>query len=246
LSPFRRILRHRAVVWVALLVPALASAAPALMHAHPAEARTHEVSPAAGTAARVTSSGPRAVEQTESMLRGIPQSGVTLGDPNAPVELVEFADLQCPYCALANAVLLPPIIDEYVRSGHVKLVFRNLDFLGPDSVRAAQTAAAMGEQNHLWDFVELFFANQGPEGSGYASDAFVRAVASAVPGADVGRAMAERSSPSVTAQLAQADAESHRLGVRGTPAFFVVKPGTQPQRLELSSLQPDTFAHAIS
>jgi protein-disulfide isomerase len=179
-------------------------------------------------------------------LKGVPQHGVTLGDPNAPVELVEFADLQCPYCALASSVLLPPVVDEYVRTGQLKIVFRNLDFLGPDSVAAARTAAAMGEQDHLWDFVELFFANQGAEGSGYVTDAFVRSIASAVPGADVGRAMADRNSLAVATQLQQANAESHRLGVDGTPAFFLVKPGQPPQRLELSSLRPEAFARAIA
>jgi protein-disulfide isomerase len=185
------------------------------------------------------------VDRVLALLKGIPQNGVTLGDPSAPAELVEFADLQCPYCAEANTQVLPPLIDKYVRTGQVKLVFRSLTFLGPDSVKAALTAASMGQQNHLWDFVELFFANQGREGSGYVTDAFVKKLATAVPGADVGRAMAQRNDASVTSQLDEAKAEARRLSVEATPTFFLVKPGQPPKELQPSLLTPEGFGRAL-
>jgi protein-disulfide isomerase len=103
----------------------------------------------------------------------------------------------------------------------------------------------MGQQNHLWDFVELFFANQGREGSGYVTDAFVQKLAAAVPGADVGRAMAHRNEPAVTSQLDEAKAEGMRLGVGGTPTFFLVKPGQPPKELEPSSLTVEGFGRAL-
>jgi protein-disulfide isomerase len=127
----------------------------------------------------------------------------------------------------------------------VKLVFRNLTFLGPDSVNAARAAAAMGQQNHLWEFVELFFANQGREGSGYVTDAFMQKLATAIPGADVGRAMAQRNDAAVTSQLDEAEAEAKRLGVKGTPTFFLVKRGQPPKELEPSSLTPEGFGRAL-
>jgi protein-disulfide isomerase len=185
------------------------------------------------------------VDRVVALVKGIPQNGVTLGDPSAPVELVEFADLQCPYCAAANTQVLPPLVDKYVRTGQVKLVFRNLTFLGPDSVKAARAAAAMGKQNHLWDFVELFFANQGREGSGYVTDAFVQKLATAVPGADVGRAMAQRNDAAVSSQLDEAEAEAGRLSVEGTPTFFLMKPGQPPKKLESASLTPEGFGRAL-
>jgi protein-disulfide isomerase len=214
--------RHGLLVWALLLVPTAACSSVAV--AQP------EVS---------------GVDRVLALLKGIPQNGVTLGDPSAPVELVEFADLQCPYCAKANTQVLPPLVDKYVRTGQVKLVFRNLTFLGPDSVKAARTAAAMGQQNHLWDFVELFFANQGRERSGYVTDAFVQKLAKVVPGADVGRAMAQRNDPAVTSQLDEAAAEASRLSVEGTPTFFLVKLGQPPKKLQPSSLTPEGFGRAL-
>src|SRR5690349_15298916 len=81
-----------------------------------------------------------------ALLRGIPQSEVTLGDPRAPVTLVEFADLQCPTCASFAEGALPQIIRRYVRSGQVRVTLSALDTIGHDSERAARVAYALGEQ----------------------------------------------------------------------------------------------------
>jgi protein-disulfide isomerase len=91
--------------------------------------------------------------QTLGLLAGIPQHGNTLGNPRAPVTLVEFGDLQCPSCAVFAQDALPAIVSRYVRPGRVMLVFRGLDFIGHDSERAARMAGALGEQNRLWQFV---------------------------------------------------------------------------------------------
>ena len=111
-----------------------------------------------------------------AMLRGVPQHGVDLGSPRAPVTLYEFADLQCPYCAQWERNALPVLIRKYVRPGKLRIVFVGMTFLGPDSTKAFSAALAAGQQNRFWNVAELFYLNQGTENSGWVTDAFVRSV----------------------------------------------------------------------
>jgi protein-disulfide isomerase len=214
-------------MWLLLLVVLGGSVASRVVNRRPKHA------PAPTSTTTVSSGG---AATTSDPFAGIPQQGVTLGDPNAPVELIEFADLQCPYCAIVNKELIPSLVQRYVRTGQVKLVFRTLMFVGPDSKRLAQAAAAMGLQDRLWQFVHLAFQRQGRENSGYADDAFITSVAKAVAGADVSRVMADRTSPAADAVLREASAEADRLGVRATPTFFVVGPDKQPHEVDVREL----------
>jgi protein-disulfide isomerase len=77
----------------------------------------------AGTS-EATSPPVSAAAVRDELFRGVPQNGITLGSPKAPVTLVEFADLQCPYCADWARDALPTVVQEYVRTGRVRLVFR--------------------------------------------------------------------------------------------------------------------------
>src|SRR5207248_5606750 len=140
---------------------------------------------------------PAAAAAPADLLDGIPQRGLDLGDPDAPVTLVEYADLQCPYCAYWSRTTFPVLVRDYVRPGKVKLVFRGLAFLGPDSREALQVALAASAQNRLWDMVERLYAVQGPENSGWVDERLLRAIGESVPGLDVERMLAESSSEAV-------------------------------------------------
>jgi protein-disulfide isomerase len=177
-----------------------------------------------------------APEQTQDVLEGIPQDGVFLGEPDAPATLIEFADLQCPFCAEFATGQLPDVIDQYVRAGDLRLELRLLAFLGPDSERARQIANAATLQNRLWDFTELFFANQGPENSGYATDAFLLRLARQTPGLDVERLAEDYASPRADALSRQAERLERRLGVQGTPSFYLSRGGGEPQQIEIDAL----------
>jgi protein-disulfide isomerase len=187
----------------------------------------------------------KGTEETRELFRGIPQNDIVLGNAQAPVTLIEFADLQCPFCARVSVAVLPVIIDRYVRSGKISIVFRALSFVGPDSERAASMASSVGLQNHLWQFVHLFFENQRGENTGYVTDSFLGQIAAAIPGVNVERALATRNSQEVEAQLRQASVEGERLKVAATPAFFLQVPGRPPRPLPLPSLAPAAFEHEI-
>jgi protein-disulfide isomerase len=174
-----------------------------------------------------------------SGLKGIPQSGVTLGSPHAPVTMVEFADLQCPFCAEYSRDVLPTLIDRYVRTGKVQLQLRLLRFIGPDSDRLARVAVAASAQNRMWQFVELAYQRQGRENSGYATDDFINRLAAdaGLKKTDAGAA-AER-------QVQQSEQAARTLGVDSTPSFLIGRTGGPMERFQPSDLTPDAFIPRI-
>jgi protein-disulfide isomerase len=177
---------------------------------------------------------------------GIPQDGVVLGDPSAPVTLIEFTDLRCSHCRDYALEVLPAILDRHVRTGQVKLVFRNLAFLGPSSVRAARMAAAVGAQDRLWEFVDHYFRWQARERPAQVTDDDLARLAGELPGVDVEEAMAQRDGAEVDQQLAAAREEARRFQIRGVPAFFLSRTGEAPRALRLSSMSVEPFSRMIA
>ena len=138
--------------------------------------------------------------------------------------MTEYADLQCPFCGKSARDNWPDIVRRFVRPGRAKLVFRNLAFLGTDSLDGARMAAAAALQNRMWQFVDLVYRNQGAEGAGWVTDAYLRRVAVGA-GLDVPRAFAQRRSAAVLELLSEAKALADAAGVRATPAFVVARSG---------------------
>jgi protein-disulfide isomerase len=185
-------------------------------------------------AAVASSSGGKpasAPAERSSLFRGIPERDGVLGDPSAPLTVTEYVDLQCPACASAASTTLPPLVRDYVRTGKVKLDVRTLHFIGPDSERAARVAAGAAEQQRLWPFLEAFFASQGQENSGYATDEHLRSVATAA-GVDAGAALEFAGGAAAQQWLDRANADAQRLGVDSTPAFTVARGDGEPRVLE--------------
>lgn len=166
----------------------------------------------------VTVTGAAAVN---GLLAGIPQEGAMLGNRDAPVTLVEYADLQCPYCARVATGDFPSIVRDYVRRGNVRVIFNGLSFVGPDSVTALETALSAGKQNRLWHVVQLLYANQGTENSGWVSEGLLRGVGKAVPGLDGEAMLAGRSAGSIASARDEAQRSAATAGVTGTPSFAV-------------------------
>jgi protein-disulfide isomerase len=181
---------------------------------------------------------------TASLFAGIPERGGVAGDAKAPVTVTEYVDLQCPVCAHAASSTLPTVVRDYVRTGKVKLAARTLQFLGADSVRAAQVAAGAERQNKLWPFLEAFYARQGTENSGYVTDAFLRDVSRAA-GVDAKAALAEAGSSFAGGRLNRANADASRMGIQGTPTL-TVRRGNGPEKLlDANPLDPASVAKAL-
>jgi protein-disulfide isomerase len=97
----------------------------------------------------------------KNQLQRIPQDGMVLGDPRAKVTLLEFGDLQCPVCKGFSEEIIPDVIDSKVRSGKAKLEFKNFTIISEESTPAGAAAIAAGKQGRAWNYIELFYRNQG-------------------------------------------------------------------------------------
>ena len=91
--------------------------------------------------------------------------------------LYEYGDLQCPVCKSFSEQIVPEVIESQVRTGEAKLEFRNFTIISQESIPAGAAAVAAGKQGRGWDYIELFYRNQGKEASGYVTDEFLKEIA---------------------------------------------------------------------
>jgi protein-disulfide isomerase len=177
-----------------------------------------------GTKASVTSDRklPDAAA-VSAAFRRIPQHGLLLGAPDAPVTLVEYLDLQCPWCGRYARDTFPEILSTFVRPGAVRVEMRPLAFVGGDSVRGRDALLAAAHQDKAFQFAALLYANQGTENTGWLSTELVRAAAASVPGLDAGIG----SSVPPDSELARIEQLRARDGVAGVPSFVIRRSGEQ-------------------
>jgi protein-disulfide isomerase len=159
------------------------------------------------------------------MFKGIPQHGNVLGKSNAPVTMVEYIDLQCPFCRAFETDVMPRIVPQFVKTGKVRVIARPIAFIGPDSVRGRLAALAAAQQNHFFDFMQLVYFNQGSENSGWLSDDFVRSAFSSIPGLDVAAAEKARVGNAVSQEGDRFEAQATADHVTDTPTVLVGKTG---------------------
>lgn len=185
-----------------------------------------------------------------ALIHGIPQSGNTLGNPNAPVTLQYFGDLECPICKDFTLGALPAVIKKYVRTGKLKIEYHSLETATrePETFRTQQLAAlAAGKQNKAWNYLELFYHEQGQEDSGYVTESYLQNLAQQVPGLNLANWSAARTDPKLAEQVT-ADAQAASLaGFNGTPSFLIGKTGGTLGKLENPPLtEPAGFEAAIN
>lgn len=144
--------------------------------------------------------------------------GNAMGDPDAPVKIVEYSDFQCVYCRLFSTQVEPAIVDAYVATGKVYFVYRSLgDWLGPESQTAAEAAYCAGDQAKFWEYHDILFANQNQERFFLARlEAFGRALNLNV---EEFRSCLDTGKYRDKTLQDRADGES--VGVQGTPSFLI-------------------------
>jgi protein-disulfide isomerase len=162
------------------------------------------------------------------LFAGIPQHGVILGDPAAPVTLQVFVDLEDHVDGTGwFDEMLPAIIQAFVRTDVVRLEFRSFktDTLNPDPFIMQQTSAmAAGTQGLLWNYADIFMNEQGPEFTNYVTEGFLRGIAKQVPALNL--AVWEQSRTAAMEKIVVTDDSTAReAGFHDTPAFRIGRTG---------------------
>ena len=161
------------------------------------------------------------------------------GRVDAPVVMIEYSDYRCPFCSVFAEDTLPklqPLIDD----GTLRVEFRDMAVFGEDSVGAAAAARAAGKQGLFWEFQDALYRKLPNQGHPDVKDDLVMEIAAQVGVPDMAAFEADyRSEETRTAVRNETD-EGRRMGINGTPFFFV---GARP----ISGAQPlETFQQVIA
>ncbi len=149
-----------------------------------------------------------------------------LGDPSAPITIVEFGDYQCEQCYAWFHETKPAIVQNYIDTGKANLVFVDLAFLGRDSPKAAQASYCAEDQGMYWEYHDILYNSQESVDSGWANSERLKAFAFSL---DLDMTLfescldSEKYSKRVQYNIQQA----RNNGVKGTPGFFIVGPNEQ-------------------
>jgi protein-disulfide isomerase len=150
----------------------------------------------------------------------------TIGNPNAPLTIVYWFDYQCRFCRENEQNTMPQIIQNYVDSGKVKIVFKDFAFLGPDSDALGRYGRAVWAvaPSRFYQWHKAVYENQGEENSAWATTAEIRKItASVLTPVQTSDVMRVAVANAIRYQKAM-DADKKEgalLGVHGTPAMLI-------------------------
>lgn len=148
---------------------------------------------------------------------------VILGDAEAPVTLIEYGDFQCPFCARFHSQVGAQLREEYIKTGKVKMVFRNFQFLGPESTAAGEAAECAKDQGKFWVFHDAIYDEEirdGREHNGNLNREFFVSTAQSL-GLNTGDFTACVDGGKYVDQVAADTKAASDLGVNSTPTTFV-------------------------
>lgn len=160
------------------------------------------------------------------LFKGIPQSGLVLGNPKAPATLTEFIDLQCPVCQEFETTQMPTIVQKYVRTGKLSVRMEPWEILdrpgGPgDSARGQAATIAASLQNKGFQFAQLLYDNQGTEDTGWLTEDVVGSAASSVDGMDPRRVIDEQGASQVKNTISDVDSTASAQKFSATPTILL-------------------------
>lgn len=164
-------------------------------------------------------------EAVTRLLTGIPQSNATLGDPDAPVTMQVYSEVECQDSREWFKHQFPAIVNKFVRPGILKLEYHafKTNTIWPQTFINQQTATlAAGVQGKLWNYADTFYHEQGTEYTHYANETFLTGIATQTPGLNIPQWQQDRQTGRRSEQIAEEDHTARDLmGLHVTPTFMI-------------------------
>lgn len=147
-----------------------------------------------------------------------------LGDPDAPVKIVEFGDYKCPSCKYFSTQIEPQLKKDFIDKGIASFYFMNFTILGPDSYTAALAGQSIFHQNNaaFWKFYDAVYKFQGDEKGSWATPEFLIELAKKEKiSVDYVKLQQDIVSKTYRAEVDEHNEFARKSGVKGTPALFI-------------------------
>jgi protein-disulfide isomerase len=161
--------------------------------------------------------GPEKITMDTFVSNGSP----ILGDPDAPITLVEFGDYQCHYCNVFFQSIEKDILKNYVDTGKVKIIFKDYNIIGEDSVKASQGAHCANDQGLFWEYHDILYSNWTGENNGWASSENLAIFAQQI-GLNMNKWSECMNKGSHSQIILKSNDDARTLELTGTPAFFII------------------------
>jgi protein-disulfide isomerase len=181
-----------------------------------------------------SASAKQAAATVKTLLAGIPQQGNTLGSPSAKVTVTEYGDLVCPVCNEFALSSENQLISNDVRSGKVKLVYRALETASQTAnnsmfVPSQVAARAAGNQKLAWNYIELFYHEQGDETTSYVTPAYLDGLAGQIPGLNYSQWNSDLQSSTLSSAVTADQVAAQAAGFQSTPTIVIKGPKSEAQ-----------------
>jgi protein-disulfide isomerase len=148
------------------------------------------------------------------------------GEATAPVVIIEYADIECPFCRHFEHDIYPRVLDDYIKTGKARLYYRDMPLpFHEHALPAARAAHCAGEQGKFWEMHDSLFIDKipipGPNGRSAGLTAGDIDERAAKLGLDAAKLDACMASPRFADVIKRSSEEAAKMNIEGTPTFVI-------------------------
>ena len=187
--------------------------------------------------------------ESNNLFKGIPQHGLTLGNPKAPVTMEMFIDVQCPVCDDYEVNHLPGVVNKYIQTGKVQLQLKPWAFIGgpgSQSFTGRLGLIAAAEQNKGFEYAKVLYDNQGTEDTGWLTGQVMAHIAASVTGLKLAQWRDDTNGSAVKQTAGAVDTLASQNKVTGTPTILVGPTGGKLQVASGNTYDPTGVDQALA